>query len=45
MNYKVIEKNDEILFKYLPPKKDKKYFNKRTNKESPFCVLKNLNFN
>ena len=45
MDYKIIEKKDEIFFKYMPSKKDKSNFNKKTNKESPFEVLKNLNLN
>ena len=44
MNYKVIEKNDDIFFKYLPEKNIKKNNNK-TTKESPFKVLKDLNLN
>ena len=44
MNYKIIEKNDEIFFKYFPLKKSNKNFNKKTEKESPFGILKNLNF-
>ena len=43
MNYKVTEKNENLYFKYLPKKKFKKSFNKKTNKENPFGVLKNLN--
>jgi len=45
MNYKIIEKNNEIFFRYMPSKKKKNNFNKKTNKESPFGVLKNLNLN
>ena len=44
MNYKVIEKNDEVFFKYTPPKKVK-VVNKKNLKENPFRVLKNLNLN
>jgi len=44
MNYKVFEKEKEIFFKYNPRKKSKKE-GKKTVKESPFGVLKNLNFN
>ena len=43
MNYKVTEKNENLFFKYLPKKKFKKTFNKKTNKENPFGILKNLN--
>ena len=42
MNYKVNQKNDEIFFKYLPKKRFKKSIDKKTKKESPFEVLKNL---
>ncbi|MDC2990791.1 helicase-related protein [Candidatus Pelagibacter sp.] len=45
MNYKIFEKNNELFFKYIPPKKNKKIFLKKSNKESPFMVLKNLNLN
>ena len=45
MGYRITEKNDEIFFRYLPKKKDRKNFNKRTNKENPFGILKNLNLN
>jgi len=45
MNYKIFEKNSELFFKYNPPKKNKKIFLKKPNKESPFIVLKNLNLN
>ena len=43
MDYKVIEKNEDIFFRYLPKKKFKKDSNKKTDKENPFGVLKNLN--
>ena len=43
MDYKVMEKNEDIFFRYMPQKKLKKSFNKKTNKENPFDVLKNLN--
>jgi ATP-dependent RNA helicase SUPV3L1/SUV3 len=45
MNYRVSEKNNEIFFKYIPKRNNKKNFNKKTSKESPFEILKNLNFN
>jgi ATP-dependent RNA helicase SUPV3L1/SUV3 len=45
MNYKIIEKDNEIFFKYLPLKNNKKTFNKKSLKENPFGVLKNLNLN
>ena len=44
MNYKIINKENEIFFKYTPGKNLKKQ-NKRILKENPFKVLKNLNFN
>ena len=43
MNYRVSEKNEDLFFKYFPQKKPKKTFNKKTDKENPFEVLKNLN--
>ena len=43
MNYKVSEKNDDLFFKYTPQKQFKKSFNKKTNKENPFDILKKLN--
>ena len=45
LGYKIIEKKDEIFFRYLPTKKDKKSFSKKTVKESPFGILKDLNLN
>ena len=45
MGYKITEKETDVFFKYLPPKNVKKIFNKKTSKENPFGVLKNLNFN
>ena len=43
MNYKIIEKDKETFFRYLPPKKIKRNFDKKDIKESPFKILKNLN--
>ena len=43
MNYKVLEKNEDLFFKYSPKKKFKKSSNKKPNKENPFGILKNLN--
>ena len=43
MNYKVIEKNEDMFFRYMPQKTSKKSFVKKNNKENPFDVLKNLN--
>ena len=43
MGYKIIIKESEIFFKYSPLKNNKKVFNKKTVKESPFGVLKDLN--
>ena len=45
MDYKIINKDDEIFFRYNPKKSKKKIFNKKIKKESPFGILKNLNFN
>ena len=36
-------KNEDLFFKYIPPKKSKKSFDKKINKENPFGILKNLN--
>ena len=44
MNYKIFEKDNETFFKYKPTKKNKNIFNKKELKESPFGVLKTLNF-
>ena len=43
MDYKIIEKDGDIFFRYLTQKKFKKSFNKKTEKENPFGILKNLN--
>ncbi len=46
MNYKFTEIDSEVYFKYQPQKIRKKDFNKKNNnKDSPFGILKNLNFN
>ena len=45
MNYKVSEKKEDIFFKYIPVKKNKKNLNEKIKKESPFKILKNLSFN
>ncbi len=43
MGYKIFEKNNDTFFKYLPMKRTKKIFNKKSSKESPFGILKTLN--
>ena len=43
MNYKILEKNDEIYLKYNPIKKFKRNHSKKSTDESPFKILKNLN--
>ena len=43
MNYRVLEKNEDLFFKYTPKKKFKNSLNKKSNKENPFGILKNLN--
>ena len=45
MSYKINKKDDHIYFKYIPKRKKDRKFNKKNIKESPFGVLKNLNFN
>ena len=44
MNYKILEKDNEVFFKYNPKKKVRPQ-NKKNVKENPFGVLKNLNLN
>jgi len=44
MNYKIIEKDSEVFFKYVP-KKNIKNEKKENIKENPFKILKNLNLN
>ncbi len=45
MSYKIINKNNDIFFKYAPQKKKGQKFHRKQIKESPFDVLKNLNLN
>ena len=45
MNYKIIEKDKEIYFRYNPKRQIKKSFKKKETSNSPFKVLKNFNFN
>ena len=45
MNYKIIEKDKEIYFRYNPKRQIKKAFKKKETSNSPFKVLKNFNFN
>ena len=45
MNYKSFEKETDMYFKYNPKKQIKKTFKKVNSSNSPFKVLKNLNFN
>ncbi|MFL2853377.1 MAG: helicase-related protein [Candidatus Pelagibacter sp.] len=44
MSYRIIEKENEVYFKYNPKKNFKK-LDRKITKESPFGVLKNINFN
>ena len=44
MNYNIFEKGNDVFFKYVPQKRKKKNFSKKSKKESPFGVLKDLNF-
>ena len=44
MNYKTYQKDSEIYFKYSPKKKIKKTFKKLKTSNSPFKILKNINF-
>ena len=43
MSYKIYQKEDDTFFAYAPKKVKRKIFNKKTDKENPFGVLKNLN--
>ena len=45
MNYKIIEKDKEIYFRYNPKRQIKKAFKKKETSNSPFKILKNFNFN
>ncbi|MDC0569455.1 helicase-related protein [Candidatus Pelagibacter sp.] len=45
MNYQTFEKENNIYFKYNPKKQSKKVFKKMNTSNSPFKILKNLNFN
>jgi len=45
MNYKIIEKDKEIYFRYNPKRQIKKSFKNKETSNSPFKVLKNFNFN
>ena len=45
MGYKIIEKNNDIFFKYYPIKKIRKNINKKVSKENPFGILRNLDLN
>jgi len=45
MNYKTREKDKDIYFKYSPQKQIKKTFKNTASLNSPFKVLKDLNFN
>ena len=45
MNYKTLERDNDIYFKYSPQKQNKKTFKKTASLNNPFKVLKDLNFN
>ena len=44
MEYKIIEKSNDLFFKYIPKKNVKKTI-KKDNKENPFGILRKLNLN
>ena len=44
MNYKTLERDKDIYFKYSPQKQIKKPFKKTVSMNNPFKVLKNFNF-
>ena len=45
MNYKTLERDKDVYFKYSPQKQIKKPFKKTVSVNNPFKVLKNFNFN
>ena len=45
MDYKIVEKEQNIYFRYAPKKVFKKTFKNKNEKESPFGVLKDLQLN
>ena len=45
MNYKTLERDKDIYFRYSPQKQIKKPFKKTVPVNNPFNVLKNFNFN
>ena len=45
MGYKITEKNNDLFFKYLPRRNNKRKVSKKDTKENPFGILKNLNLN
>ena len=45
MNYKTLERDKNIYFRYSPQKLIKKPFKKTVSINNPFKVLKNFNFN
>jgi ATP-dependent RNA helicase SUPV3L1/SUV3 len=45
MNYKTVEKDNNIYFRYNKQKQTKKTFSKKVSVNNPFKVLKNLNLN
>ena len=45
MGYKIIEKNNEVFFKYIQPKRvNKSPFTNKKNTDNPFKVLENMRF-
>ena len=45
MNYKTVERDKDIYFRYSPQKQIKKPFKKTVSINNPFKILKNFNFN
>ena len=45
MDYKTLEKDNDIYFKYSPKKKIKEKFEKTNPSNNSFEILKNLSFN
>ena len=44
MNYKTFEKNNDIFFKYSPKKVKNAPIPSKKNKDNPFSILKEINF-
>ena len=45
MGYKIIDKEKETFFKYIPNKRFNKIITKKISNSNPFNILKDLNLN